>query len=143
LRDDVTPEAVSIKQKRKFVMGITFCDQGLCDSSQRGSVFTGDDLMSIPRSIACMLGLALAAGTVTAIPQAQASTCTRCCEMGGPLPPRLQFAGLGHKFGKPAAHRLKLRNAYDRRKHQEYMEAGKPGPDSIIFRIAPYDMDLA
>ena len=40
---------------------------------------------------------------------------------------------------------VKLRNTRinKQRRDQQYKEVGKPGPDSIIFRIAPYDIDLA
>jgi hypothetical protein len=88
--------------------------------------------MSIPQILACMLVVPLAGNAFTSTAEAKASDPVTCCNLGGPSPPAVRFTRLHHK---QLGNRL--------RKREDYKEAGKPGHDPIILRIAPYDIDLA
>ena len=89
--------------------------------------------MSIPQILACMLVVPLAGSAFLSTAQAKASDPVPSCNVGDLPPPAVRFTRLHHK---------RLGN-YRMREHQDYKEAGKPGHDPIILRIAPYDIDLA
>ena len=88
--------------------------------------------MSIPQILACMLVVPLAGSAFLSTAQAKASDPVPSCNLGDPPLPAVRFTRLHHK---QLGNRL--------RKREDYKEAGKPGHDSIILRIAPYDIDLA
>ena len=80
--------------------------------------------MSIPRTLACILVVVLTVGAFIATTQSQAPNSIPSWNLGGP--PALCVGCTGLK-----------------RKSENYKEAGKPGHDPIILRIAPYDIDWA
>jgi hypothetical protein len=89
--------------------------------------------MSIPQILACMLVVPLAGSAFIPTAQGKASDPVPSCNLGDPHPPAVRFTRLRHK---------QLGNSR-LRKREDSKEAGKPGHDPIILRIAPYDIDLA
>ncbi len=77
--------------------------------------------MSIPRTPACILVVVLTVGAFIPKTQAQASNSMPSCNLGGPPALPVGFTDL-------------------KRKSENYKEAGKPGHDPIILRIAPNDI---
>jgi hypothetical protein len=89
--------------------------------------------MSIPQLLACMLVVPLAGSALIPTAQGKASDPVPSCNLGDPRPTAVRFTRLHHK--QFSNKRL--------RKREDYKEAGKPGHDPIILRIAPYDIDWA
>ena len=108
--------------------------------------------MSIARTLASMLVIALAAGAFTPAAHAQARGSVRSGHIAAKNLRPIQVAELNQKKHsrklsqrKHAEDQAKLRTAHITRhkKHRAYKVARKPSLNSILFRIAPYKLTMA